>query len=957
MERLTRFLIRFRVVILLVAIAITVSLGTALPSLYADDDVMQFLPSEDPNIKLFNRVNARFGGLDVAIIGLETKDMWTAERLLEIRAMSRKLGEIDGVYDVLSFTDVPDPRPGMAGLEVRPLVSAVPSEPEELEALKQHVLANENARGNLVSPDGEAAMILCFLGGQRPAMQVAQDIKSQVRSAWHGTGVYFGGAPFIRLHVAGGTKEDLRRLTPVVALVVLLVTFLLFRKPAGVLLSLGLVGVAIIWTMGIIALRGNGLTVVSSSLPTLLLAIGGAYGIQILSAYFSGSSPTVQGRIVEAMREVGPPVIASALTTCAGFMSFLVMDVAPLRSFGTEASMGVAFTALLALTVIPAALSFSKKVPQRLSAAMLARPLGKLGGIAARHRVATIAAVVAISFLSLLGIRRLAPDATLRTFFAKGSEPDQANAFLERHFGGSIYLQIYFEGDMRSPFVLAELRKIVEYVRGMDEVVQVSSIIDPLVMMSEAMGGRPDLPLNRERTASLYPFLLGTAAIDQIISPEMDAALVQVRLGEQDPAKVAQAVLAIRKFIDAEVPKAVDAVEIATLDPGAATKANAEIRHAVSRRLARLARVWAGVPFSEDRASQARAVLDAAAQTSQLVPGDDLSAAVSAAVEEQICSDASALEEPPEEAPPALLAEWDSRCDKALAAVLPEARLGQSAASLALAVSTVLPQLKAYDPEGLELATRAMGAQVVEAVAAVRAARLVGPALAALSVTDPSEKLRKLAMGAITDMDAPAFGFPSQGNGSKRVMATVTGQPVINVAFGESAIRNQVRSMLVAIAVLLLVMTATFRSVFIALKALAPPLFMLSMAVGVMGAFAIPIDMTTSMISSIALGIGVDYSIHFLWRRRRKGESLSLTSATVGPGIASNALQVGAGFAVLALSDVVPMQRFGLLVAVTMVLSAMATFMLLPALRAEGTVPDDQEDEHEAAIPHAPSSR
>lgn len=958
MERFTNGLIRYRWVVLIAALAVTVALGAALPGLYADDDVMQFLPSEDPDIKLFHRVNARFGGLDVAIVGLETSDMWTFDRLSEIRAMSRKLSEIDGVYDVLSFTDVPDPRPGMAGLEIRPLVSHVPTEPSELAALKAHVLQNENAQGNLVSEDGEAAMILCFLGGKRPAMHVAEDIKDAVVATWGGQGAYFGGAPFIRLHVAGGTKEDLHRLTPVVALVVLLITFLIFRRPTGVLLSLGLVGVAIIWTMGIISLRGSGLTVVSSSLPTLLLAIGGAYGIQILSAYFSGVSTTVQARIVEAMREVGPPVIASALTTVSGFMSFLLMDVAPLRSFGVEVAMGVGFTALLTICVIPAALSFTRKVPHRLGAALLARPLGKIGGWSASHRATTIGAVILVAGASLLGIRRLAPDATLKTFFSKGSEPDRANDFLDRHFGGSIFLQIYFEGDMRSPFVLAELRKIVEYVRGRHEVVQVSSIIDPLVMMSEAMGGRPDLPLNKERTQSLYPFLVGTAAIDQIISPEMDAALVQIRLGEQNPQKVARVVADIRAFIDSEVPKSVEAVELSLLAPEPAAKARHHVRQSVARRLTRLARVYAGVPFSEQRVNSALAALEEGTRTTILDEGADLTAAVERAVREQICSDASAMEEPEEDTASAeLLAEWKTRCDKALEAALGPARLGQGKPSISLAVQKALPAIEAYDPEGLELASEALASQVLEAVAAVRAQRLVGPVLAALSVEQPSERLRKLAMGAMTDIDAPAFGFPSQENGSKRVIATVTGQPVINTAFGESAIRNQVRSMLGAIVVLLLVMTVTFRSLLIALKALMPPLFMLSMAVGVMGALAIPMDMTTSMISSIALGIGVDYSIHFLWRRRRRGESLARTTAMVGPGIASNALQVGTGFAVLALSDMVPMQRFGMLVAVTMVLSAVATFVLLPALRAEGAVPVDQEDENNATAPEAGAQR
>ena len=77
MESFARTLIRFRVVILLAAVIGTAFLASALPQLEADDDVMQFLPQDDPDIQLFNRVNERFGGLDVAIVGLEADTMFT----------------------------------------------------------------------------------------------------------------------------------------------------------------------------------------------------------------------------------------------------------------------------------------------------------------------------------------------------------------------------------------------------------------------------------------------------------------------------------------------------------------------------------------------------------------------------------------------------------------------------------------------------------------------------------------------------------------------------------------------------------------------------------------------------------------------------------------------------------------------------------------------------------------
>jgi len=992
MESFARALIRFRVVILLAAVIGTALLGAALPQLQADDDVMKFLPQEDPELVLFNKVNQRFGGLDVAIVGLEAETLFTVERLAKVRELTREIAAVEGVFDVMSFTEVPDPRPSPeGGLVVEPLVlEKLPATAEELAVLKQRVLANDNAVGNMISADGRAAMILCFLGGSRPPMHVAADIKNAAEKTWTESRLYFGGAPFIRLFVAGGTKEDLVRLTPAVAMVVLLVTFLIFRKPVGVLLALGTVGVSIVWLMGVIALRGRGLTIVGSSLPTLLVAIGGAYGIHVLGAYFSGQAETVHGRIIETLKNVGAPVIASALTTCAGFLSFLAMDVAPMREFGLYASIGVAMTGLLSLTVIPAVLSFGRKVPRKLGAALLARPLGQLGGWAVKNRGWTVIGTSVIALAGLIGVTRIAPDATLKTFFKEGSEPDQANRFLDRHFGGSVYLQIYFEGDMRSPFVLAQLRKVVEHARGMDEVVQVNSIIDPLTMLSEAMGWRSDLPVSNRRTWALYPFLEGTAAIDQMIAPTKDASLVQIRLKDVGPERVNAAVAELSEFVESQVPRGIRVVKIGELaddeqledyrrfaeeelpederppvkldepsGPQELRQLDAELRAEVAARVARLARIQTRTEVTQDQLRRLDGVLTSSDATGELAPGVDLAAGVGSVVKEYLYGDSTWFEPPFEDDSEEVRAEWERRGELVQAALEPVAGKLVRREQLQQILAAALPLTSARDPEGLEGTASYLAVGLAETRATTRAERLVGPALDAVGVDSPPGSLRAQVVGALSELDVPVHGFPETGGHAATILARVTGMPVINVAFCHSTIRNQLRSLAVALVVILLIMSVAFRSVVSALKGLVPALVMLSVSVGIMGAAKIPLDPTTSMIAAIALGIGVDYAIHFLWRRRRRGESLEVTTAQVGPSIASNAIQVACGFAVLALSDMIPMQRFGLLVAMTMVLAASATFLMLPGLRAEGAelspapearpVRDEDEEEAETA--------
>ena len=93
------------------------------------------------------------------------------------------------------------------------------------------------------------------------------------------------------------------------------------------------------------------------------------------------------------------------------------------------------------------------------------------------------------------------------------------------------------------------------------------------------------------------------------------------------------------------------------------------------------------------------------------------------------------------------------------------------------------------------------------------------------------------------------------------------------------------------------------------------------------------------MIASIAIGIGIDYAIHFSSRFKteiKEGNeelpALEKTLETTGKAIVINALTVALGFIILMWSNMIPMQRFGWLIALTMGVSAWASLTFLPSL-------------------------
>jgi hypothetical protein len=132
-------------------------------------------------------------------------------------------------------------------------------------------------------------------------------------------------------------------------------------------------------------------------------------------------------------------------------------------------------------------------------------------------------------------------------------------------------------------------------------------------------------------------------------------------------------------------------------------------------------------------------------------------------------------------------------------------------------------------------------------------------------------------------------------------------------------------------------MSAMFRSIWSGLLVNAPIVVTLILVYAVMGVLRIRLDIGTSMLASLIIGAGVDYAVHLAasWSAppdRPLAEAAAAAGARSGPSISLNALMVAAGFVVLTLGEARPLQNVGGLTATAMILAALATFLVFPAL-------------------------
>ncbi len=178
-----------------------------------------------------------------------------------------------------------------------------------------------------------------------------------------------------------------------------------------------------------------------------------------------------------------------------------------------------------------------------------------------------------------------------------------------------------------------------------------------------------------------------------------------------------------------------------------------------------------------------------------------------------------------------------------------------------------------------------------------------------------------------------------QENSSQDYEITYTGMPFIEMKMDQSLLTSQIRSLLIAILAMIIIVGVILRSFPTGFYATAPIIAAIMVLFGVMGISGIPLNIVTVLVASIALGIGIDYSIHVISHFNhsiRNGktldEALEDTIMISGKSIFINVISVSAGFSVLIFSEMVPLQYFGILMALSMVGSGLAALTLLPVI-------------------------
>lgn len=535
MKKTLSYIIKFRTLILLTILAITLVMGWQMKNLKINSDIISSLPDDDPAAVLYKEIGEKYQGSTIGIIIVNSENLYSAQTIADVATITDIVQSTKGVESVTSLANIINIKTDEYGLEVGNLVDiyALPETEEELMNLKNEVESNEMYKGVIVSNDGKSTIVMFTLATDVNQEEVGKEIKEKIAAQNFSHGITYGGLPMMMQELSTIIFNDMVWLIPSVAILLLIILFLSFKSVRGTILPLITVSIAITWTLGLMAILGYEITMIGGIIPVILFAVGSAYSIHVINHIRENQEEDYRKRILSSLGYLVLPVFLSSLTTVFGFVSFIFGSyLTMIKDFGIFCAVGTFFSFILALTFIPALISFFPTPPRRVSdkeSLLTKKFLRPLSSLVLKYPKYVLIFWISLVILGIIGTFKIDRSTNLASFFNKKSETRIAEETLQEQFGGSAPVYVLFKGDVHDPDFLAKMGDFSDFLKTNPHISHVTSIVDLIEQMNEAMGEGRKLPTDRAKIEQLWFLLEGHEVMEQLVSDDLDEAIIQTR--------------------------------------------------------------------------------------------------------------------------------------------------------------------------------------------------------------------------------------------------------------------------------------------------------------------------------------------------------------------------------------------------------------------------------------------
>jgi predicted RND superfamily exporter protein len=505
-RRLGQFILQYRIPLLVIIVILTVIMGWFAKNVQLSYDFARAIPTNNPKYRAYQEFKQKFGeDGNLVVIGLQNKNFFEEKFFNKYTELYRNLKSIKGVDDIIA---VPASVNLVKDIETERLKaeSIFPSRSltqEEIDSSKNIFLNLPFYRGLLYNPETNAWLMGVRVNkdilNSKDRSSLVGNITDQVKkfSGELNTEFHLSGLPLIRTELSTRIAGEMRYFLLASVVLSALILLMFFRSFGSMMLSLAVVIIGVLWSLGTMHLFGYKITLLTALIPPLIVVIGIPNCIYFLNKFHTAWNDTGDKRaaLVTMVDRMGIVTLFCNLAAAIGFAVFALTSSQILKEFGLVAGINIMALFFISLILIPAVLSLLPKPKTRhtkyLFNPRLNRWLGRLERWSLNHRKLIYGITIALVIGAVAGIARLKSVGYIVDDLPKTDKIYTDLKFFERHFKGVMPLEILVDtkkkyGVSRSLPNLVKVDSLSQYISSMQGMARPLSIAEGLKFAKQA---------------------------------------------------------------------------------------------------------------------------------------------------------------------------------------------------------------------------------------------------------------------------------------------------------------------------------------------------------------------------------------------------------------------------------------------------------------------------------------
>jgi predicted RND superfamily exporter protein len=457
---IARKILRNRITILVVLGMFTSFMAYHAYKIEFSYEFAKILPITDSAYTEYNNFKELFGqDGNIMVIGVQDKHFFTLNKFNDWHNLSHEIKQIKGVENVISIANVSKVAfdDSLHKIMFVPFITHMPHNQQQLDKIKLSLDSLPFYDGFILNKKEEAhLMAVTFSQSEintKNRINMVNLIKDKAMkyAAKHQTDVHISGMPYIRTVFMQKVSKEMFLFLGLALVLMFLILWVFFRSFSSVLVSLLIVVIGVIWSVGTIELLNYKITVLSALIPPLVLIIGVPNCIFFINKYHSefARHRNKTKAIARMINTMGITLFLANLTTAIGFAVLYFTNSALLLEFGVVSGISVMVTYFITLILIPILLSYMAtpkvKHTQHLEGKRINKVLDYIIHLVTHQRKIVYTSITIITIAAIIGMLKISVLGFVVDDFPKKDKVYADLRFFEKNFNGVLPFEILID--------------------------------------------------------------------------------------------------------------------------------------------------------------------------------------------------------------------------------------------------------------------------------------------------------------------------------------------------------------------------------------------------------------------------------------------------------------------------------------------------------------------------------